>query len=48
MIFRKAVIGDIDAIADIYSDTHTLEESGKTKIGWCARFTQHVKPPLRH
>lgn len=34
MIFRKAVIGDIDAIADIYSDTHTLEESGKTQIGW--------------
>lgn len=34
MIFRKAVIGDIDAIADIYSDTHTLEESGKVTIGW--------------
>lgn len=34
MIFRKAVIGDIDAIEKIYSDTHTLEESGKVTIGW--------------
>lgn len=34
MIFRKATEKDIDAIEKIYSDTHTLEESGKVTIGW--------------
>ena len=32
--FRKATDGDIDKIAEIYSDIHTCEEEGKTVIGW--------------
>ncbi len=34
MIFRKATFYDIDAIAKIYADTHTLEEQGLVTIGW--------------
>ena len=34
MIFRKAEIEDIKAIAEIYEDIHTEEESGRVTIGW--------------
>lgn len=34
MIFRKAAAEDIPAIAKIYEDIHTEEESGHTSIGW--------------
>jgi len=34
MIFRKAAAEDIPAIAKIYEDIHTEEESGRTSIGW--------------
>ena len=32
--FRKATEKDIDKIAEIYSDIHTEEESGRAVIGW--------------
>lgn len=34
MIFRKATSADIPAIAEIYEDIHTEEESGRVFIGW--------------
>lgn len=34
MHFRKAERADIPAIAEIYADIHTAEESGKTSTGW--------------
>ena len=34
MEFRKAVESDIPAIAQIYEDIHTAEESGDAAIGW--------------
>lgn len=34
MIFRKATINDISAIAQIYERIHTEEEAGRTSIGW--------------
>lgn len=33
-IYRKATMGDLDAIAGIYSRTHDAEEAGLTTIGW--------------
>ncbi len=32
--FRKATEKDLDAIEAIYHDIHSLEEAGKTVIGW--------------
>lgn len=34
MILRKATALDLTAIADIYEDIHTEEESGRVSIGW--------------
>ena len=34
MEFRKAAEADIPAIAQIYEDIHTVEESGAAAIGW--------------
>ena len=34
MLYRKAEEKDIPAIAQIYSDIHTQEESGAVTIGW--------------
>ena len=34
MLFRKAVTQDLDAVAAIFSDIHTAEESGALTIGW--------------
>lgn len=34
MNFRKATEADIPAIAQIYEDIHTEEESGRATIGW--------------
>ncbi|MBQ7822072.1 MAG: GNAT family N-acetyltransferase [Clostridia bacterium] len=34
MIFRKALESDIDAISEIYSDTHTEIEEGRASTGW--------------
>lgn len=34
MNFRKATEADLPAIAQIYEDIHTEEESGRTAIGW--------------
>ncbi len=34
MLYRKATEQDIPAIARIYADIHTLEESGTVTIGW--------------
>ena len=34
MIFRKATAEDIIAIAEIYDQIHTTEESGEAVIGW--------------
>ena len=34
MLYRKATEQDIPAIAQIYSDIHTQEESGAVAIGW--------------
>ena len=33
-MFRKAVLQDIDTIANIYDKIHELESSGKVSIGW--------------
>ena len=33
-MIRKATLQDLDAISDIYEEIHTLEEQGKTTIGW--------------
>lgn len=33
-MIRKATEKDIKAVAEIYSDIHTLEEQGVTSIGW--------------
>ena len=34
MLYRKATQQDIAAVAQIYSDIHTQEESGAVTIGW--------------
>lgn len=34
MIFRKAAVDDISAIAEIYDQIHTEEEAGRTSVGW--------------
>lgn len=34
MKFRKAVMADVAAIAEIYEEIHTEEESGRVTIGW--------------
>ena len=33
-MIRRAVKKDLDAICEIYSDIHTMEESGSVVIGW--------------
>lgn len=33
-MFRKAVLDDLDRIAEIYNEIHTEEEAGRTTIGW--------------
>ncbi len=32
--FRKATVGDLDRIAEIYSNILDLEEAGKATTGW--------------
>lgn len=34
MIFRKAAETDLEAVAVIYADIHTIEENGPRSIGW--------------
>lgn len=34
MKFRKAVMADVAAIAEIYEEIHTEEETGRVTIGW--------------
>lgn len=34
MTIRKATLMDVPAVAAVFEDTHTLEEQGKTTIGW--------------
>lgn len=34
MTIRKATLMDVAAVAAVFEDTHTLEEQGKTTIGW--------------
>ena len=34
MIIRKATEQDLHAVADIYSEIHSAEESGTLSIGW--------------
>ena len=34
MVFRKAVMQDLEQISAIYGDIHTGEETGRTTIGW--------------
>lgn len=34
IVIRKANVGDIDAVSEIYEHIHTAEEQGKAVIGW--------------
>ena len=34
MIYRKATLQDVPAIAQIYSDIHTQQEAGLITVGW--------------
>ncbi len=34
MIYRKATLQDVPAIAQIYSDIHTQQEAGLVTVGW--------------
>ena len=34
MKIRKAVCADIEAVAQLYADVHTAEESGQITVGW--------------
>lgn len=43
MIFRKAIQEDLSAIAKIYEDVHTEEESGQTTVGWIRGVYPTVK-----
>ena len=34
MTFRRAMMDDLDRIAEIYSEIHDAEEAGRMRIGW--------------
>ncbi len=34
MLFRKATMDDLQAVAEIYAQVHTAEETGRMTVGW--------------
>lgn len=34
MLFRKATMDDLQAVAEIYEQVHTAEETGRMTVGW--------------